>query len=136
MLRTVIAVCATTLFLAGCNLGSSSGSSLVHQGSSSSGSSQGSSGSSTDSIGSSQGLGGLVAFEAIRERDKRTDPMKNPRRAPNPLRSRPSFAFNNAIPFFPRGRGERVSSHFGWRDLWGRLDFHCGTDVTALSAPH
>ena len=113
MLRTLSFLFATAFLLTACNIGSLVGSSTQ--------------GSST----SSQGLGGLVAYDTVRQRTARIDPMKNPRQQPLILSPTPDYPFNNSIPFFARNKGEYVSSDFGWRNLWGRIDFHCGTDVVA-----
>lgn len=87
--------------------------------------------SSSGSSGSSQGTGGLVSYDGVRQRSIAQDPYNDPRRRPRSLPNRPDYPFNDEIPFYPKGRANRVSSDFGWRNLWGRLDFHCGVDVPA-----
>ena len=93
-------------------------------------------GSVTSMIGSSsgsssQGAGGLVSYSTVRQRSISSDPYNDPARRPRSMPDRPDYPFNNAIPFFPKNAGQYVSSDFGWRNLYGRLDFHCGIDVPA-----
>lgn len=113
MVRTLASLVLFSSLLAACGPGSLAGS------------------ASNGSSASSNAAGNLVAYETVRQRTARVDPMKNPRRRPLTLTPMPDYPFNDAIPFFPRGKGDYVSSSFGWRNLWGKIDFHCGTDVTA-----
>lgn len=72
---------------------------------------------------------GLIAYEQIRRRA--ASGQLNPNHRPRTIVDSPNYTFNDEIPFFRRGVGDEVSSDFGWRNLWGRADFHCGVDVTA-----
>lgn len=87
--------------------------------------------SSGGSVGSSDNDRGLIAFRLAHVRGTAGEAQADPLRRPRHIRDHPNYPFNNAIPFMPRGAGEYVSSGFGWRNLWGRADFHCGVDVVA-----
>lgn len=87
--------------------------------------------SSSQGSSASSGDRGLIAYQQVRARSLRASNQHNPSHRPRRITDTRKVPFNNAIPFFPRGRGEYVSSDYGWRNLWGRADFHCGVDVVA-----
>ena len=97
----------------------------------------GSVGSSSTSLSSSASLSGdrsergLIAYRLVHARGVAGSSQADPRRQPRNIQAHQAYPFRNEIPFMPRGAGERVSSGFGWRNLWGRADFHCGVDVVA-----
>ena len=89
--------------------------------------------SSSSSNGDGSGYGGrdLSAYRLAHARGTASSTQANPLKRPRTIEDHDDYPFNNAIPFFPRGRGEMVTSDFGWRMLWGGSDFHCGVDVAA-----
>ena len=72
---------------------------------------------------------GLIGYEQARRRA--AVGQLNPNRRPRTIVDAPSYTFQDEIPFFRPGVGEKVGSDFGWRKLWGKAEFHCGVDVTA-----
>lgn len=53
---------------------------------------------------------------------------KKPRRAPN---EKEKEAWRNRIPLFSDPGVGTLSSLYGWRNLWGKRDFHGGIDIIA-----
>ena len=81
--------------------------------------------------GASSGDSNLLAYRQAHRRATASARQANPNNRPRTIQAHRNYPFNNAIPFYRRGVGTTVTSGFGWRDLWGKADFHCGVDVQA-----
>ncbi|MGB0785714.1 MAG: M23 family metallopeptidase [Alphaproteobacteria bacterium] len=77
------------------------------------------------------GSGSLTAYREAHVSGVRNSSITNPDARPARIPPHQDYAFRNAIPFYPRNAGTYVTSGYGWRNLRGRADFHCGVDVVA-----
>ena len=69
-----------------------------------------------------------MLLQAQRGLNVKFDPTARPRSKPQDF---DKLAWDHSLPFLDYSQQAEFSSDFGWRNLWGRRDFHGGVDLMA-----